>query len=158
MPPAQPASGAPPRGAPAYGAAPSGAAPSGSGAGGTVPPSYPGYGYGQAAPYGVPAARKTTNGMAVASLVCGCVGFIFFLPAILAIIFGFVARSQIRRSHGSQGGEGLALAGIICGFAWIALFVVIFALSAANTNTNTNSNSVVDHVDHVALVALGGLT
>ena len=76
------------------------------------------YGYGQPLPYGAPAARKKTNGLAIASLVCSCAGILFLgVPGILGIIFGFVARSQIRRSNGTQGGEGLALAGIIVGFA-----------------------------------------
>ena len=60
----------------------------------------------------------------------------FFVPAVLAVIFGFVARSQIRQSAGTQRGDGLALAGIIVGFAWIALFVILIAVGAANSNNN----------------------
>lgn len=88
--------------------------------------------------------------MAIASLVCGIGGFLFFIPLLLAIIFGFVARSQIRRSNGTQGGQGMATAGIILGFAWAALFIVIFSVSAA---TNNNNGGVV--LMHVA--GLGGL-
>jgi len=95
---------------------------------------YPAQPYGQYAPYGVPVKRN--NGLAIASLVCACGGFLFFVPAILAIIFGFVARSQIRQSAGTQGGDGLAVAGIIVGFAWIALFVILVAIGAANRNSN----------------------
>jgi Domain of unknown function (DUF4190) len=86
------------------------------------------------APYGVTAKR--TNGLAIASLVCSCVGFILFLPAVLGVIFGFVARSQIRRSGGTQGGDGLAIAGIIVGFAWIALLVIVAVVNASNNNTS----------------------
>ena len=92
---------------------------------GTVPQGYP------YTPYGVPAVRRT-NGMAIASLVCSCAGFIFFVPAVLGVIFGFVARSQIRQSGGTQGGDGLALAGIIVGLAWIGLFVILIVVNAAN--------------------------
>lgn len=70
--------------------------------------------------------RPRTNGLAIASLCCGVSGFIYGVPAVLAIIFGFVARSQIGQTH--EDGGGLALAGIILGFCWIALFVVIVAL------------------------------
>ena len=86
------------------------------------------------APYAVPVKRN--NGLAVASLVCSCAGFVLFVPAVLGIIFGFVARSQIRRSGGTQGGDGLAIAGIIVGFAWIALFIVLGALNASNQSTS----------------------
>ena len=92
--------------------------------------------YCQPAAYGVPVGKKT-NGLAIASLVCSCAGILFFgVPGILGIIFGFVARSQIRRSNGSQGGDGLALAGIIVGFAWIAILIVIIVVAAANSSSS----------------------
>jgi hypothetical protein len=73
--------------------------------------------------------------LAIASLVCAC-GFLLTLPAVLGVIFGFVARSQIRRSGGTQGGDGLAIAGIIVGFAWIAFIVILAIIDTANNNTN----------------------
>jgi uncharacterized membrane protein len=75
-------------------------------------------------------------------LVCGCAGFLYVIPAVLGIIFGFVARSQIKNSKGAQKGEGMALAGIIVGFVWIALLVVLIIVLAATRNNNTD---VVDH-------------
>ena len=122
--------------------------------GGGGPPAYPGgpgpygaagayppYAYGQQMPYGAPATKRT-NGLAIASLVCSCAGILFLgVPGIVGIIFGFVARSQIRRSNGTQGGEGLALAGIIVGFAWIAILVLIIVVAA----TNSNNNGVIEH-------------
>jgi Domain of unknown function (DUF4190) len=127
-------------------AGPSNASPSAP-ASPSTPPAYPGggsvsgtgtptYGYGQYAPQGVPyghVARRKTNGMAIASLVCSCAGiFLIGIPAVLGIIFGFVARAQIRQSNGEQGGGGLALAGIIVGFAVVALIVIVLALAADN--------------------------
>jgi hypothetical protein len=79
---------------------------------------------------------KRNNGLAIASLVCSCAGFVLFLPAVLGVIFGFVARSQIRRSGGTQGGDGLAIAGIIVGFAWIAFLVIVAVVNASNHNTS----------------------
>jgi tetrahydromethanopterin S-methyltransferase subunit G len=49
----------------------------------------------------------------------------------LGVIFGFVARSQIRRSMGNQSGRGLALAGIIVGLVILALIVAWVAFLAA---------------------------
>jgi hypothetical protein len=89
------------------------------------------------------AAAPTTNGMAVASLVCSCAGivpFFFGIPCVLGIIFGFVARGQIRRTNGTQGGRGMALAGIIVGFALIGIFVII-VIVLANTHTVCSSTT-----------------
>jgi hypothetical protein len=84
---------------------------------------------------GMPPARYAaptdrTNPLAVASLVCG-VGQ-FFLPAptaILAIVFGHMARGQIRRT--GERGAGLAKAGLVLG--WTGLVLVILALVALVT-------------------------
>ena len=67
------------------------------------------------------------------------------IGAVLAVIFGFVARGQIRRTNGVQGGGGLALAGIIVGFSLIALFILgvalIVGLGHATTCTTFNNNT-----------------
>ena len=120
-----------PQGAPSAYTGQFGAPPASTGApyGGQMPPGYAPY-----PAYGGPPVKRT-NGLATASLVCACAGFVLLIPAILGIIFGFVARSQIRRSGGTQGGDGLAITGIIVGFAWIALIVVVSAVNASN-NTN----------------------
>ena len=79
------------------------------------------------------ASPPRTNGLAVASLVCACAGiipFLFGLPCALGIIFGFVARGQIKNARGAQEGAGLALAGIIVGFSVIALFILAVVLVA----------------------------
>ena len=72
--------------------------------------------------------------MAIASLCCGIVGCFYGIPAILAIIFGFVARKQIRERP--QEGGGMALAGIICGFLWIALGIGLIVVLAATGSFN----------------------
>ena len=79
----------------------------------------PAVGYAQ--PYGTPTYQtRSTNGMAIASLVCGCLGFLTCISGIVAIILGHIARKQIRESGGTQQGEGMALAGlgILVGCAW----------------------------------------
>jgi hypothetical protein len=72
--------------------------------------------------YAAPADR--TNGLAVASLVCGIVQFFVPLPAsILAIVFGHIARGQIRRT--GEKGDALALAGLVLGWAEVVLVVIV---------------------------------
>ena len=113
--------------------------------GGTVPPGYAHYGAANPyAPYGQVVQTKT-NGLAIAALICGCAGFLLFIPGILGIIFGFIARGQIKRSNGQQKGDGMALAGIIVGFGWVALLVLTIALGADRShNGNTGVvNSVI---------------
>jgi hypothetical protein len=100
------------------------------------PTGQPPYAYGAPMPQFPPTAwvqPRPTNGLAVASLVCSCVGvvpFLFGVPCILGIIFGFVSRGRIRRSNGMLSGEGLALAGIIVGFSLIGLFIIAVIVAA----------------------------
>jgi Domain of unknown function (DUF4190) len=96
------------------------------------PAHYPGYGQ---YPYGQP-IRQKTNGLAIASLICSCVG-LFLLPAIVGIVFGFVAQAQIRRANGLQKGRGLALAGILVGFGWLALLLLSILLGNHSANNGT---------------------
>ena len=109
----------PPYGSPSYGA-PNYGDPAYS-----SPYSYPQPGY----PYSVP---QRTSGYAIASLVLGLVSACG-IGSILAIIFGHIALAEIRDSHGSIGGRGMAIAGIILGWAVVAIVVlwliIAFALS-----------------------------
>ena len=92
----------------------------------------PGPGYGQQ-PYGYGAAPQQTNGMAIASLVLGIL-WLYWLGSLLALIFGFVAKKQIRESGGRQSGGGLATAGLVLGWigaATFALFVVFLIIGIA---------------------------
>jgi hypothetical protein len=100
------------------------------------PPS-PGYGEPQAAvtqqPYAghpepqqlqpLTRARRKTDEIALASLLCGVASFILLplIPAVAAIILGYMSRDRIRRSRGSLEGEGLAVAGIVMGIVNIVL-------------------------------------
>jgi Domain of unknown function (DUF4190)/Protein of unknown function (DUF2510) len=88
-----------------------------------------GYGYGAMAP-----VAPSTNGFAIASLVCSIVGLAMCgVPGILGVIFGHVARGQIRSSNGRETGEGLALAGLIIGYLWIAgILLVVVAIAASD--------------------------
>jgi hypothetical protein len=69
-----------------------------------------------------------TNGLAVASLVCGILGVVFpfipLIPSILAVIFAGRGKRQIDSSGGLQTGRGLAIAGQVLGWVGIALVLV----------------------------------
>ena len=73
-----------------------------------------------------------TNGLAIGSLVCGILEFFTLgLAAVPAIILGYLARGQIRRT--GERGDGMAIAGLILG--WLAIggwALFILALAAAN--------------------------
>lgn len=97
-----------------------------------VPPQYPHPGMPPS--YGPPPAPPT-NVLAILALVFGILG------GLLAIPFGHIARSQIRRT--GEGGSGLALAGLILGYLWLAASIaaviatVVFLnwLDKASTDT-----------------------
>jgi len=74
--------------------------------------------------------RPKTSGWAIASLVMGILGFtcLFFVGAILAVIFGFIGRHDIYRSEGRLTGKGLATAGIALGIVMLALTVLLAAV------------------------------
>jgi hypothetical protein len=89
-------------------------------------------------------AEVPKNGFAVASMVLGIVSYpmcIFWylgaVTAILAIVFGFLARSRISSGQTSVG-SGMALAGLILGFVWFGLilimlaFVLVFVVAAGS--------------------------
>jgi hypothetical protein len=103
---------------------------------GNIPPGYAGYGAGNPYANYVQPDRRKTNGMAIAGFICGCAGLLF-LPAILGIVFGFIARSQIRRSEGRQKGDGLAIAGILVAIGWLALLVLSIALGHTTHGSNS---------------------
>jgi peptidyl-prolyl cis-trans isomerase B (cyclophilin B) len=62
--------------------------------------------------------RPTTNGLAIASLICA------FIFPLLAVIFGHLALHQIK--HSAQQGRGIAVAGLLLGY----LFTVLAAVAA----------------------------
>ena len=69
---------------------------------------------------------RSTNSLAIVSLVAGIAGYVIphpFIAGIVAIITGHMARSQIRRS--GEDGSGMALAGLILGYIHLALSIVL---------------------------------
>ena len=74
----------------------------------------------------MPVAQQN-NSLATAALITGIVSFI--LPiALVPIILGIIALYQIKASNGRQGGNGLAIAGIVIGGVNIFLVFVLYAI------------------------------
>jgi type IV pilus assembly protein PilA len=78
-----------------------------------------------------PAAPAETSVKAVVSLVCGLFLFVFPL-SVVAIIFGHLSLSEIRKSAGRLKGGGLAMAGLVLGYLGVAAipFTLIIAAIA----------------------------
>jgi hypothetical protein len=90
---------------------------------------------GQPAPYGQQygqpyggypyAPPQRTNGLAIASMVLGIL-WLYWIGSILALVFGYTAKKQIRE-RGEAGG-GMATAGIVLG--WIGVGFLALGLVA----------------------------
>ena len=78
------------------------------------------------------ASTAQTSGMAIASLVMGIAGWTLFplLGSILAVVFGYAARREIRRQPEQLTGDGLAIAGLVLGWLMIGLSMVGLILGA----------------------------
>ena len=117
----QPQSSYPPQGSGGYPVGPAAYPP---------PSAYPQpFGY----PYAGQPLAPPTSGLAIASLVVSCAGVLglcaYGLGGFLGIvgaILGHVARRQIRER--GEGGEGLALAGVIVG--WLTTVIALLATAA----------------------------
>lgn len=75
----------------------------------------------------VPASSRQTSTMAIISLIFGVLSWCVlpFIGAVVAIVCGHSARSEIRRAPpGSIEGDGMAVAGLILGWAHLALVIL----------------------------------
>lgn len=110
------------------------------------PPTAPPFGYGPStvepqSPPPSPGPVGRSNGHAIASMVLGIVSlaivffafFVSWIGSILALIFGYAANRRIARSEGTQGGRGMAIAGIVLGWigSAIAIALVVLVVLAA---------------------------
>ena len=66
--------------------------------------------------------------MAIASMVLGII-WIYWIGSVLALVFGYIARRQIKQT--GQGGNGMAVAGIVLGWIGVGFFVLVVALGIA---------------------------
>ena len=80
----------------------------------------------QAAPAPAAAPLKQTSTLAIISLVSGILGWTLlpWLGSLAAVITGHLARAEIRRNAATMEGDGLAIAGLVLGWAVIAFSVL----------------------------------
>jgi hypothetical protein len=94
--------------------------------------------------------RYSTNGVALAALILGIAGaalslipllglFFCWLPALLAIIFGFIGLSNAKKLNGLR--HSVALWGVILGFAPIPITVVYLIIGTAIGAVSGGSSS-----------------
>jgi type IV pilus assembly protein PilA len=92
-----------------------------------------------------------TSGKAIASLICGL--FIFAFPlSILAIIFGHLSLSEIRKSGGRLQGRGLAIAGLVLGYGGLAAIPLILILAAIAIPSLLNARIAANEASAVSSV------
>ena len=71
-----------------------------------------------------------TNGLAIASMICGILSLVFFcfcgglFLGIPAVICGHLSLNQLNAPGNSQQGRGMAVAGLICGYLGIAYLII----------------------------------
>ena len=76
--------------------------------------------------------EQITSAWSIISLISGISNFVGFpfWGALVALITGYVAKSEIEKSHGRIGGERLARAGLILGWVGMGLGLLTFCLAA----------------------------
>ena len=69
---------------------------------------------------------KQTSTLAIVSLVSGILGWTFapWIGSVVAIITGHMARAEIRRNPDAMEGDGMAIAGLVMGWAMVVLSVL----------------------------------
>jgi hypothetical protein len=74
-----------------------------------------------------PPGGPTVSGMAIASLVFGLT-WLYWIGSILALVFGYLGKSQIDRAQGKLSGRGMAVAGIVIGWVEIGILAIVIVV------------------------------
>ncbi len=85
----------------------------------------------QAAPLAPMPVVRPTNALAIASVVCSAASWVVapFAAAIIGVVLGHMARKQIREGGGAEGGDELAVAGLVIGYLHLAFtFLLLVAI------------------------------
>ena len=104
---------------------------------------------GQITPGGPYGGVVKNDGMSVAALITGiasipllCVCGLGLVSGIVAIVLGVLGRKNVRESNGMLTGDGMALAGAICGGVAVLLgiaYIAFWGLSFAATDWSSTS-------------------
>ncbi len=82
--------------------------------------------------YPTPPQAIQTSSAAIISLICSILAWLglFGLGGILAVIFGHVAKNEIKKSNGLIGGDGMATVGLVLGYANVAISLLGLCFAA----------------------------
>jgi hypothetical protein len=111
------------------------------------------------APYSPPPSLQPTktSGLAIASLICGILGlFTCGIGAVIGLILGIVALTQVKKSHGALGGFGIALAGTIVSALFLLMIPVQLAMvlpAFAKAKQRAQTIQCVNNMKQLALAA-----
>ena len=74
-----------------------------------------------------------TSTLAIISLISGIVSWFLlpFIAAVAAVITGHMAKTEIKKSNGMLGGNGMATAGLVLGYVQLGLGLCICIVVAA---------------------------
>lgn len=92
-----------------------------------------------------------TSGKAIFSLICGIL-FLFLPFAVVAVVFGYIALSEIRKNPGRLKGKALAVTGIALGYLGIVFIVGVIGLGIYEIRKE--ERQIAGNKD--AVVSLGG--
>jgi hypothetical protein len=93
-------------------------------------------------------AGVRTDGLAIASLICGVVGTACFFICLgvllgpIAAIMGFISRQRVASSGGTLGGGGIATAGLILGIVGFVVSVIWFLYIVTGNHGTTPNTGV----------------
>jgi Domain of unknown function (DUF4190) len=100
-------------------------------------PSYPpAPGYWQQPGYPAMPQQRTTDGLAIASMVLGIV-WVWWIGSILAVIFGHIALRRIARE--GKAGRGMAIAGLVLGYVGVGILALLIIVGVISATTSHNS-------------------
>jgi hypothetical protein len=73
---------------------------------------------------------KPNSTLAITSMILGILGWTLLpiIGAIIAVITGHMAKSEIEKSKGQLAGEGMATAGLILGYTSVTLSLCVCAV------------------------------
>ena len=80
-----------------------------------------------------PPQQQKTNTFAIVAFVQGILSVflnsvLFFIPSVMAIVFGCISLSQLKQNP-EQKGKGMAVAGLVLGIVFLILTIVLTILA-----------------------------